>query len=84
MLVEGLLCPVSEENTDLNTTEDLLHILDDLSSNSKTAYLWIGCVQISVFNIMKYIRGERESDWPLHVAVVRDMTLFFYSISFEL
>ena len=58
MLVEGLLCPGSEENPYLNTTEDLLHILDDLSSNSKTVYLWIDCIQISVFKVMKYIRGE--------------------------
>ena len=33
MLVEGLLCPVFEENPDLLTMEDLLHVLDDLSKH---------------------------------------------------
>ena len=30
---------------------------------------------------MKYIQAERESDWPLHVAVVRDMIPLFFAAS---
>ena len=51
MLVEGLLCSVFEENPDLHTMEDLLHILDDLSSNLRTAHFWIDFLIIPVFNI---------------------------------
>ena len=81
MLVEGLLCPVFKGNPGLQTMDDLLHALDDLSSNSRTARLWIDCVIIPVFNMMRYIRAERESDWPLHVAVVRDMMPLFFAAS---
>ena len=81
MLVEGLLCSVFEENLDLNTMEDLLHILDDLSSNSRTAHFWIDFLIIPVFNIMKYIRAECESDWLLHVTVVRDKISLFFAAS---
>jgi len=81
MLVEELLRPVFEENPDLSTMEDLLRVLDDLSENSRTARLWTDCVIIPVFNMMRYIRAERVSDWSLHVAVVRDMVALFFAAS---
>ena len=81
MLVEVLLHPVFEENLNLQTMEDLLHVLDDLSNNSRTARLRTDCVIIPVFNMMRYIWAERESDWPLHVAVVRDMIPLFFAAS---
>ena len=32
-----------------------------------------------MFVIMKFIRAEREADWPLHLAAVTEMMPYFFS-----
>ena len=34
-----------------------------------------------VFTIMKYVRAEREADWPLHLASVHEMMPLFFAAS---
>ena len=43
--------------------------------------LWVNCLIKPVFTIMKYIRAEREADWCLHLACVREMMPLFFAAS---
>ena len=77
ILVEELLGPVFEKNH-LESMLDLKKTLDEISSESRTAKLWVDCLIKPVFTMLKYIRAEREADWVLHLQTVRElMPLFF-------
>ncbi len=48
--------------------------LDQKSGKSRTAKLWVNWLITPAYLIvLQYIRAERESDWPLHIATVREM-----------
>ena len=78
MLVEELLRPVFTAQN-IQTTQEFWNVLDDLSSRSRTAHLWIDCLIRPVMIMMKYIRAERESDWPLHMHSVNEMIPLFFA-----
>ena len=61
--------------------DDLQHALNGTASHSRTANLWINCVIKPVFTIMKYVRAEREADWPLHLSSVHEMMPLFFAAS---
>ena len=81
MLTEGLLQRVFQENPEMSCMDDLLHVLSNLSNSSRTAKLWVTCVIYPVLTMMRYIRAEREGDWSLHVATVREMMPLFFAAS---
>lgn len=78
MLVEELLKPVFEKH-ELERMDDLMKILEDAASKNRTTKLWVDCLIKPVFTIMQYIRAEREADWPLHLATVKEMMPLFYA-----
>ena len=78
MLVEELLRPVFARHQ-LNCMDDLKKVLEDASLQSRTAKLWVNCLIYPVFTIMKYVRAEREADWPLHLATVKEMVPLFFA-----
>ncbi len=78
MLVEEILRPVIAKHQITSMTE-LQHILHDVSLQSRTAKLWVECLIDPVFIIMKYVRAEREADWPLHLATVKEMLPLFFA-----
>ena len=78
MLVEELLGPVFEKNH-LESILDLKKTLDEISSESRTAKLWVDCLIKPVFTMLKYIRAEREADWVLHLQTVREMMPLFFA-----
>ncbi|KAK5922319.1 hypothetical protein CgunFtcFv8_019592 [Champsocephalus gunnari] len=78
MLVEELLEPVFEKH-ELERMDDLMKILEDAASKNRTTKLWVDCLIKPVFTIMQYIRAEREADWPLHLATVKEMMPLFYT-----
>ena len=61
--------------------DDLQHALNDTASHSRTAKLWVNCVIKPGFTIMKYVRADREADWPLHLASVHEMMPLFFAAS---
>ena len=61
MLVEELRRPVFAKHH-LECMSDLLQVLDDNASQSRTTKLWVDCLIKPVFVILKYIRAEREAD----------------------
>ena len=79
MLVEELLGPHVFEKHHLESMLDLKKILDEISSKSRTAKLWVDCLIKPVFTILKYIRAEREADWVLHLQTVREMMPLFFA-----
>ena len=80
MLVEEIIRPLFQTQN-LGCMADLLQALDDAASQSRTAKLWVNCLIKPVFTIMKYIRAEREADWCLHLACVREMMPLFFAAS---
>ena len=78
IVAEELLRPILTTDT-INDANDLQNVLDDISSRSRTAHLWIDCVIQAVFIMMLYIRAEREADWCLHLTAVREMLPYFFA-----
>ena len=63
----------------MSTVETFANFLDKLSSASRTAKLWIECFIKPVMIMMRYIRAERESDWPLHLQTVNEVLPLFFA-----
>lgn len=80
MLTEELLRPIIEEEATTDM-EDLLKVLEEKGKQSRTAKLWVTCLIKPIFNIMKFVRAERESDWALHLAAVREMIPLCFATS---
>ena len=59
MMVEELLRPIFNENSEISTMDDLLHTLEERSRESRTARMWLMCIIKPVFAIMKYVRAEK-------------------------
>ena len=59
MMVEELLHPISNENSEISNMDDLLHTLEERSRESRTARMWLMCIIKPVFAIMKYVRAEK-------------------------
>jgi hypothetical protein len=78
MLVEELLRSIFT-NHQLECMADLTDILDDLASQSRTTKLWVECLIKPMFLVLQFIRAEREADWPLHLATVKDMIPLFFA-----
>lgn len=80
MLVEELIRPLFQTRNMICMAE-LQQALDDTASHSRTAKMWVNCLIKPVFTIMKYVRAEREADWPLHLAAVNEMMPLFFAAS---
>ncbi len=78
LLVEKILRSVFDEN-DMESMEYIHRVLEAISEKSRTAKLWIDCLILPVFTMLKYIRAERESDWLLHLDTVRSMVPLFFA-----
>ena len=61
--------------------DDLQQALNDAASHNRTVKLWVNCLINPVLTIMKYVRAEREGDWPLHLAAVNEMMPLFFAAS---
>jgi len=85
IVTEEILRPVLDDQG-LHTTSDLLKYLDLKSQQSSTTKLWVDCLIKPVLIMMKFVRAERERDWPLHLCAVEDMLpyIFAYLFSFIL
>ena len=77
MLIEELIRPFFQTQNMLCMDDH--DALNDTASHSRTAKLWVNCVIKPVFTIMKYVRAEREADWPLHLASVHEMMPLFFA-----
>ena len=80
MLVEELIRPLFQTRN-MICMDELQQALNDTASHSRTAKLWVNCLIKPVFTIMKYVRAEREADWPLHLASVHEMMPLFFAAS---
>ena len=58
---------------------DLQKILDDITSKSRTAKLWVNCFIRSVLTILKYVQTKQGADWALHLTTVRKMIPLFFT-----
>lgn len=78
MVAEEVLRSVFDA-TVITDFADLLSKLDVLAEKSKTAKLWVDVLIKPVFLMMKYVRAEREGDWPLHIETVKQMMPYFFA-----
>ena len=75
---------VRKEETSVRKEEvdsyiDMIHILDEIGHQSRTAKVWIDCFIKAVFIMMVYVRAERVADWPLHLKAVKLMLPYFFA-----
>lgn len=73
-----LLRHILEEHL-IQHKQELMSILEDLASKSKTTKLWVDMLIKPVFIMMMFIRAEREADWPLHLEAFRMMLPYFFA-----
>ena len=78
LLLEELLRPIFSKAT-VETMDDLKGVLENLASRSRTTRLWVDCFVKPMLTILKYVRAEREADWPLHVLAVKEMSVLFFA-----
>ena len=60
MVTEGILRDVIKEL-------DVIIVLNDKASQSRTTRLWIDCLITPTCVAMLYVRAEREVDWPFNL-----------------
>ena len=63
----------------LETYEDMIISLEEISEQSKTTRLWVDCLIRPVLLMMMFVRAEREGDWPLHLWAVQEMMPYFFA-----
>ena len=63
----------------IDSTTELIYVLEEAHSESKTALTWIKNFLNPVFLIMQFIRAERGGEWLLHLATVREVIPHFFS-----
>ena len=66
-------------NNEVESMENLQHLLKSLSNQSITAKLWIDCLIKPVFIAMMFVKPERSGDWLLHLEMVREMLPYFFA-----
>ena len=54
-------------------------VLNTVAAKSKTSKLWIDGLIKPVFLMMRFVRAEREGEWPLHLSAVSDMIPYFFA-----
>ena len=78
LLVEELLRSILEIES-ISSMKELEEKLENLSSQSRTAKMWISNVIRPVFIIMLYCRASYESDWLLHMKAVEMMLPYMFA-----
>ena len=76
MVVEELLRPSIETCDDY---DQLMAILNNKASKSRTAKMWIDNFIKPVLLMMVFVRAEQEADWPLHLWAVGEMIPYFFA-----
>ena len=50
-----------------------MQLLADIANNSRISKVWVYLIIKPVMTMTIYVRAERESDLPLHIAAVEQM-----------
>ena len=78
IVVEVILEPLLEQEG-VTCHADLIRELEERAKECQTCKLWLDCLVKPVFLAMDFIRAERESDFPLHVACLKAMHSYFFA-----
>ena len=76
LVVEELLRETLRSN-EIVDLDELISILDERASVSRTARLWLDALVKPVLIMMKFVRAAREADWVLHIAALKMMLPYF-------
>ena len=79
IVTEELLRPLLDYHQELHSTKELTEYLALESQKSNTTKLWVDCLIKPVLIMMKFVRAEREGDWPLHLCAVEEMLPYFFA-----
>ena len=77
LLTEQMLCEIIQSY--IQSMDALQAHLDVLFDSSRTSKLWINAVIRPIFIMMKFVRAERENDFPLHLKAVQEAIPYFFS-----
>ena len=78
MVVEVILEPILQIDG-VSCYDDLITVLEERATESKTCKLWLDCLLKPVFLTMDFIRAEREGNFPLHVATLKSMHPYYFA-----
>ena len=67
----------------VESTIELISLLKETHKESKTAQVWIKNFLQPLFIVLRFIRAEREGEWLLHLATVREMIPYFFAAGHE-
>lgn len=76
MVTEVLLCDVLGQ---VDSHTDLMELLDERASQSRTTKLWLENLVKPTFIMMLFVRAEREADWSLHLWCLNQMIPYFFA-----
>lgn len=80
MVTEEILHTILTEQRDqIGSHTQLMDILEQKATKSRTAQVWLNNLIKPVFIMMVFIRAEREADWPLHLYAVTEMIPYFFA-----
>ena len=80
LLVEELL---RRHISEIESYTDLISYLEDISTKSLTAKLWIDNLIKPVLLMMKFVRAEREGEWALHLEAGEKMLPYFLAAGYS-
>ena len=78
MVVEVILEPILQIDG-VSCYDDLITVLEERATESKTCKLWLDCLLKPVFLTKDFIRAEREGNFPLHVATLKSMHPYYFA-----
>ena len=78
MVAEEALRGIIQEKPQ-HCSGDLVQILETEASKSQTTKLWVDVLIKPVLLTMMFIRAEREGDWPLHLAIYKQILPYFFA-----
>ena len=78
MVSEELLAKTLQ-NQNFSTYAELMQALEKTAEVNRTAKVWLENVIKPVFIMMRFIRAEREGNWPLHLHATWEMLPYFFA-----
>ena len=80
MVAEELVRKVLiENNSPIRTMSELLSVLEEKATHSRTSKLWLDNLIKPVLIMMLFVRAEREGNWHLHLYAVSEMNPYFFA-----
>ena len=79
MVVEEIVRGLLTDTETVTCFTDLMDVLEERAAHSRTTKLWLDNLVKPVFIMLRFVRAEREGDWPLHLVATAEMIPYFFT-----